>query len=199
MPLISTLANASARGYGMFGGAAVTLLSDYESIATYVVGSGGTSTVTFSSIPNTYKHLQVRAIARTSATGGTTQNLNMTINNDTSSSYSFHQLLGNGSSASSYGENVNRTNCVQILHITTDSATSGIFGAGIIDLLDYTNTKYHTVRTLRGQEQNNTDGGIALQSYLHTSTTAISRLDFFAGSGNITQYSHFALYGLKGA
>lgn len=173
--------------------------NSYESIATYTVGSGGSSTITFNSIPSTYKHLQVRAIARTSATGGTTQNLNMTINNDTSTSYSFHQLLGNGSSASAYGENVNRTNCVQILHITTDSAASGIFGAGIVDILDYTNTnKYHTVRTLRGQDQNNSDGGIALQSYLHTSTTAISRLDFFAGSGNLVQYSSFALYGIKG-
>lgn len=173
--------------------------NSYESIATVTVGAGGSSTVTFSSIPSTYKHLQIRAIARTSATGGTTQNLNMTINNDTSASYSFHQLLGNGSSASAYGENVNRTNCVQVLHITTNSATSGIFGAGIIDLLDYTNTnKNHTVRVLRGQEQNNTDGGIALQSYLHTSTTAISRLDFFAGSGNLVQYSQFALYGIKG-
>jgi hypothetical protein len=163
------------------------------------VGAGGTSTVTFSSIPSTYTHLQIRAIARTSATGGTTQNFNMTINNDTSTAYSFHQLLGTGTSASAYGENVNRSNCVQILHITTDGAASSIFGTGIIDILDYTNTnKNRTVRSLRGQEQNNTDSGIALHSYLYTGTTAINRLDFFAGSGNLVQHSQIALYGIKG-
>jgi len=195
-PILQSRANASAIGYGAFSLAAA---GDFESIATTTL-STATATVTFNSIPSTYKHLQIRAMARTDATGGTTQNLNMTINNDTSASYSFHQLSGGGSSAGAYGENVNRTNCVQVVHITTSSATSGIFGVGIIDILDYTDTnKYHTVRTLRGQEQNNTDGTIALQSYLHTSTTAISRLDFFASVGNLVQYSHFALYGIKGA
>jgi hypothetical protein len=177
----------------------VRVTNSYESIATTTVGAGGTSTVTFSSIPSTYKHLQIRAIARTSATGGTTQNFNMTINNDTSTAYSFHQLLGDGTSASSYGENVNRSNCVQILHIPTNSSASNIFGAGIIDILDYTNTnKNRTVKSLRGQDQNNSDGGIALHSYLYTGTTAINRLDFFAGSGNLVQYSQIALYGIKG-
>ena len=175
------------------------ITNSYESIASTTVGAGGTSTVTFSSIPSTYTHLQIRAIARTSATGGTTQNFNMTINNDTSTAYSFHQLLGDGATASSYGENVNRSNCVQILHIPTNSSASNIFGAGIIDILDYTNTnKNRTVRSLRGQDQNNSDGGIALHSYLYTGTTAINRLDFFAGSGNLVQYSQIALYGIKG-
>lgn len=184
---------------GIFASQGRVAPNSYESIQTVTVGAGGASTVTFSSIPSTYKHLQIRGIARTDAGGGTTQNLNMTINNDTSTAYSFHQLLGNGSSASAYGENVNRSNCVQILHITTSTAGANIFGAGIIDILDYTNTnKNRTVRSLRGQEQNNTDGGIALHSYLYTGTTAISRLDFFAGSGNLVQYSQFALYGIRG-
>jgi hypothetical protein len=171
----------------------------FESIATVTVGAGGASTVTFSSIPSTYTHLQIRGIARTDAGGGTTQNLNMTINNDTSAAYSFHQLLGSGSAASSYGENVNRSNCVQILHIPTSTAGANIFGTGIIDILDYTNTnKNRTVRSLRGQEQNNSDSGIALQSYLYTGTTAVNRLDFFASVGNLVQYSQIALYGIKG-
>jgi len=171
----------------------------FESIATVSVGSGGSSTVSFTSIPSTYKHLQIRAIARTSGgSGGTTQNLNMTINNDTSTAYSFHQFSGANTSAGAYGESVGRTNAVQVLHIPTVSSTSNIFGAGIIDILDYTNTnKTRTIRTFRGVEQNITDSSIALSSYLYTSTTAVSRLDFFASVGNIVEYSHIALYGIK--
>ena len=69
----------------------------------------------------------------------------------------------------------------------------------IIDILDYTNTnKVRTVRSLRGQEQDS-PGTVGLHSYLYNSTTAISRLDFVGGGGDIVQYSSFALYGIKGA
>ena len=43
---------------------------NYESIATVTVGSGGTSTISFTSIPQTYTHLQLRYIARNAYTGG---------------------------------------------------------------------------------------------------------------------------------
>ncbi len=42
----------------------------YESIATTTVGAGGTSTITFSSIPSTYTHLQIRGIGRSDAASG---------------------------------------------------------------------------------------------------------------------------------
>jgi len=185
---------------GIIASSKFAAAGDFESIATVTVGSGGSSTITFSSIPSTYAHLQVRIMARNTATGGTTQNLNMTINNDSGANYSFHQFQGGGSSAGSYGEGLGRTNCVQVVHIPTSAAASGIFGVGIIDILDYTNTnKLRTIRSLRGQDQNNTDGTIALHSYLYNSTTAISRLDFTGAGGDIVQYSSFALYGIKGA
>lgn len=199
-----TVAAANATGNGVFSSASASATpidpTSYESIATYAVGSGGVSSVSFTSIPDTYKHLQVRAIVRTTYTSGTTHNLNMTINNDTGANYSFHQLQGNGSAMNSYGENVNRTNCVQVLHMTTDASTSGMFGTAIIDILDYANTnKKRTVRSYKGQDQNNSDGTVGLHSYLYNSTTAISRLDFIPAVGNLTQYSHIALYGIKGA
>jgi hypothetical protein len=174
--------------------------NSYESIATVTVGSGGAATISFTSIPDTYTHLQVRGIVRNDAGGGNTQNLNMTINNDTSSAYSLHQLDGDGASASSYGENVNRSNCAQVIQLTTSTAGANIFGTGIIDILDYTNTnKKRTIRSLRGQDQNNSDGGLSFKSYLYTSTTAISRLDFISNGGNLVQYSQLALYGIKGS
>ena len=171
----------------------------YSPIATTTVIGTSTNSVSFSSIPSTYTDLQVRIMARNAATGGTTQNLNMTINNDSGANYTFHQLEGSGSSVNAYGEGFGRTNCVQVVHIPTSTAASSIFGVGIIDIIDYTNTnKLRTVRSLRGQEQNGS-GSIGLHSYLYNSTTAISRLDFVGGGGDIVEYSSFALYGIKGA
>jgi hypothetical protein len=169
--------------------------SSYESIATFTLASSGT--VTFSSIPSTYSSLQLRYIARSARTGATTDELAIRLNSDSGANYARHRLSGDGATASATGQ----ASQVEISYsqVSTADSTASIFGAGIIDILDYTNTnKNRTVKSLRGQEQNNTDSGIALHSYLYTGTTAINRLDFFAGSGNLVQYSQIALYGIKG-
>jgi hypothetical protein len=50
--------------YGsMLAGNPVFVDTDFESIATVTVGGGGAATVEFTSIPGTYQHLQIRAIA----------------------------------------------------------------------------------------------------------------------------------------
>lgn len=190
MPLITTLAGASARGYGgllTFGGGTA-----YESIATVTVGSSGAADVTFSSIPGTYSHLQVRYLARVS-----TGNLFYAIfNNDSGNNYPYHRLSGNGSSASAYGTSA--TTKIDDIFLTTNS--TNIFGAGVMDLLDYTNTnKYKTLRSLSGYE-NNSAGQVILGSGLWMSTSAITSIKFVptASTSTFAQYSHFALYGIKG-
>ena len=74
--------------------------ASYESIATVSVGSGGAANVEFTSIPQTYTHLQLRAISRGTGTTAA-EEVNMNFNNDTtSSSYIYyHQLYGDGSAA----------------------------------------------------------------------------------------------------
>ena len=79
--------------------------NSYESIETVTVGSGGSATVSFTSIPATYTHLQIRGIARTA----TNVSLGLQFNSDTGSNYSRHFLNGNGSSAASGGA-ANTTN-----------------------------------------------------------------------------------------
>ena len=192
-PILESIGSVKGFGWGAFAAG-----GSFESIQTITVGATSAATISFTSIPATYTHLQIRGIARTDASG-TSQNLNMTINNDTSSAYGLHQLSGDGTTASAYGENVNRSNCVQVIQITANSSAASIFGTGIIDILDYTNTnKNRTVKTLRGQDQNGVDQAVGINTYLYTSTTAINRLDFFSGSGNLVQYSQLALYGIKG-
>lgn len=172
--------------------------SSYESIASVTVGSGGTSTITFSSIPSTYTHLQVRWISRNTSSGN--NNFNMVINNNTTAlTYTFHSLEANGTSAGAYGESNLRGEAIQVGMQATASNSSSIFGAGIIDILDYTNTnKYKTTRCFTGYDANGS-GSFRLNSHLWNNTSAINRLDFSNTQGSFVEYTQVALYGIKGS
>lgn len=162
----------------------------YESIATVTVGSGGSSTITFSSIPSTYTHLQIRAFTGTSTLNNSGA---VYFNNDTTdANYGQHNVQGNGSSALS-GYNGGAW-------LINFSGNGTNFSSSIIDILDYTNTnKYKTSRNLNGYDANGS-GGINLVSTLWKNTAAISRIDIKTNSAaTFAQYSHFALYGIKGA
>ena len=169
-----------------------------DSIATVTVNSGGSSYIEFTSIPNTYTHLQIRYLARTNrATYGVESfKINVGVSSaDTGANYTRHYLLGDGSSvaaaadtSATYWEGVN----------DFGTTTGGSFGAGVIDILDYANTnKYKTVRTLGGHDMNNTTAQrVAITSGLWQSTSAITRIDVYLES-TMAQYTQFALYGIK--
>lgn len=199
MPLITTLAGASARGYG--GLVTFGVPSSYESIASVTVGSGGSSTVTFSSIPATYTHLQVRLIARGGRTDSDTAAGGLYIQLNSSFPTTFHQIRGNGSSAIAQGYSGGTSNGFIMVWTPSANAAANIFGTGIIDILDYANTnKTKVLKTLSGDDISG-GGYLALSSSLLNSTSAITSITFGStdGIGNIPQYSSFALYGIKGA
>ena len=180
--------------------------SSYESIATTTVGSGGSSSVTFSSIPSTYTHLQIRLLGRTTNTAdpATCPNADFLIrfNGDTGSNYALHLLYGNSTSATGYAASSQAYMFAG--RLTNSAAISSNFGISIIDVLDYANTnKYKTARILTGTDNNGTGtapGFVGLESGLWQSTTAISSITLLpVSSANFEQYSQFALYGIKGA
>jgi hypothetical protein len=173
----------------------VFVASDFESIATVTL-SGNQATVSFTSIPSTYQHLQIRAIARTDR-AGTGDAVKMTVNSDTGSNYSAHQLFGIGSTTGA-GAQTNAA-LIFIERFSGATATSGIFGAVVIDILDYKNTdKFTTVRAFGGVDLNG-DGQIHLNTGLYRNTNAITSISFTPNVGtNFVQHSSFALYGIKG-
>ena len=186
------------------GGAGAGAATAYESISTVTVGSGGSSTVTFSSIPSTYTHLQIRIFGQTSRGTYGSDELTMRVGNgsvDTGSNYSVHNLTGNGASVSS-GGSANTSNIN--LNYKLGTTTSNAFGVLIIDILDYANTnKYKTVRNLTGVDINGTVAGfggeIELSSGSWRSLSSINTITFTPTNANFTQYTSFALYGIKGA
>ncbi len=166
-------------------------------IATTTVGSGGASSVSFTNIPNTYSHLQVRFLARQTSASGT-QAYYLEVNGDTGNSYTNHFLYGNGSTVTAEGYVTGNFNGFGPMYIT-GTADSNIYSVGIIDILDYANTnKNKTIRGLHGHDANGS-GNIYLTSTGWLSTSAISSLKFFRTSSTIAQYSQIALYGIKSA
>lgn len=169
--------------------------SNYESIATVTL-SGSQSSITFSSIPSTYNHLQIRAIAR-SDRGSWVDQARFTFNSDTGSNYAYHYVQGE-SSVSAYGASSqtfgNNNNVV-----AGGSAGGNIFGSFVMDILDYKSTsKYKTVRSLGGIDADSISGISTLASSLWMNTSAINTINIY-GIGNFQQYSTFALYGITGA
>jgi hypothetical protein len=172
--------------------------SSYESIAS-AVGTGSSGTITFSSIPATYSHLQLRINARTD-TGFGTDYIQFRLNSDTGSNYTYHGIEGDGASAAGFGATAQTV--ALTTNITGSAATANAMGAAVIDIIDYASTsKYKTVRTLGGQDQNSLSntGQIRLISNLWLNTSAISTITITSfRSASWTTSSTFALYGIKG-
>jgi len=167
-------------------------LSSYESISTVTVGSGGSATITFSSIPATYKHLQIRGSLLNASDVG----LIRFNGNSTAGNYVEHGSRGDGATASAYAQTSSRTS-IQMSTAVSNATSPYTF---IYDVLDYTSTtKNKTVRLLNGFDTNGA-GQISFISGLFFPTTiaAITSTSITAGSGTFAQNSIVALYGIKG-
>lgn len=179
---------------GLLAGGVAPDAGQFESIQTFTVGAGGQSTISFTSIPSTYKHLQIRTIGRFA---NNNNGLWINFNGDsTSSNYYAHYLFGAGSGTPVAGAGAS-TPIVSYWPISTDTAS--VFGSAVIDILDYANTnKNKTVRTMGGYDANGS-GYAWYDSTLWNNTSAISSIDLKNAAGNnFAQYSSFALYGIKG-
>jgi len=189
---ITSLKSGISTRSGMAGN---TLIypGSYESIATVDVGAGGVASITFSSIPATYTHLQIRGIARATTSGSSFVNCTISYNSDTGANYAGHDLYGDGSSAVAGGGGSRVPSNIGVVTFPDASIAANIFGTGIIDILDYANTsKYKTIRVLTGADANGS-GYILLRSELWQNTSAISTITLTAA---FAQYSQFALYGI---
>ena len=174
----------------MLAGNTAFVDGSYESIATATVGAGGAASVTFSSIPSTYTHLQIRVFASDTSTAGSTWGFCSIKFNNLGTNYGYrHDIDGTGAATG--------VSAPGATYPMSYIGNNGYFAAGVIDILDYTNTnKNKTVRYISGNDQNG-GGLISVGSGLWMNTVAINQIDLSAGL-LFTQYSKFALYGIKG-
>lgn len=163
--------------------------NSYESIETQTLGSSQAS-IDFSSIPSTYKHLQLRIYQMNTATATT----NLRLNNDSASNYARHYLYGGGSSAVGAAGSASQTS-IGVLYNEQSTYAS----VAVIDILDYTSTnKNKTVRSLSGWDANGSGYVFFYSGLWMNSSTAVNRLTFTPDGGSLATGSKFALYGIKG-
>lgn len=185
-PILESIGSVKGFGWG-----ALAAVGTFESIATVTVGSGGSASVSFTSIPATYTHLQVRGFARSTSTEC---DVKVQLNGDTGSNYAYHRMYNSGGVGAADGSSSQTT----MFYCGRIKASTSVFGANIIDILDYTNTnKYTTLRILMGLDDNGS-GYDSLASGLWMNTNAVTSIKLIPHAGNFAQYSEFALYGIKG-
>lgn len=157
----------------------------YDALVSTTVGAGGTASVTFENIPDGYKHLQIRALMKTSSAS---PDMLMQFNGDTSN-YNFHILRGNSNAVVTSERYVNSS---------IANPVSDVFQPAIIDVFDYSSTvKNKTSRIFVGRD-NNGAGDVGIWSQLWYATPqAITSIRFIPTTGNIAQHSTFAVYGVK--
>lgn len=168
---------------------------DYVSISRAVVDSSGSSTITFSSIPSTYTHLQIRGISRSVSTSTGGMWCKVYLNSDTTTSnYAAHVLKGDGSTAAAQG--FSSSSLTQYCFYTAHAGDNS-WGNLVLDVLDYKNTnKYKTTRTLYGYDANGS-GTVGSGSELWMNTNAVTSITIDNTGSNFAQYSTFALYGVN--
>jgi hypothetical protein len=183
--------------------------SDYESIATVTVGSTAQSSITFSSIPSTYKHLQIRMFAKTDRATYAHDDFGIKLGNgsiDSGNNYSCHKIQSEYVSGYTnvYAAGAADTT-MYFIGSAISTAGNGAFGVGIIDILDYTDTNKHkTVRAISGGDCNGAVSGylpnLVFGSGSWRNTASVDTISIYpsGGGSNFVQYSSFALYGIKG-
>jgi hypothetical protein len=171
-----------------------------EPIASTLVGAGGSSVIEFADIPQGYKHLQIRGIAKTTRSGGSNyaNDLNINFNSDYSNNYSAHGMYAFGGMYA-YGIADYNAILIQSASADGDGVIPNIFGSFVMDILDYSsNVKFKTFKCLGGTITTSSYVDIvAFNSGNWRSSNPIENIKIRA-SFNLKQNTRFSLYGIKG-
>lgn len=169
------------------------MASSRRLIASQTLGSSAAS-VTFSSIPSTYKDLVLKVSARHTSPA-TFSTINVTFNGNTSNIYSLTMFRGNGSTVDS--QNSSNTNPLAIgTGINAAASTANTFNNLEIYIPSYTASQNKPVSSVAVAETNDTLAYIRADAHLFRSTSAISTILIDANSFNFVSGSTFQLYGL---
>ena len=163
----------------------------HKLIASSTVGSGGSATITFSTIPSTYTDLKLIYSARNTVSG-TQEFIKITFNSNTSN-YSLRSLQGNGVSPQS-----NNWSFQWIGYAVGSTATASTFSSGEVYIPNYTSSSQKSFSGDNTAENNYSEYQSLLAANLWANTAAITSIDLtMQGGYNFVQYSSFYLYGIK--
>ena len=158
-------------------------------IASSTVGSGGTATVTFSSIPSTYTDLVLKYSSRFDST----DNIVSVSFNGSTTSFTNKLLYGTGTAAQSEGASFPR----MIGESTLPTYTANTFSNSEVYIPNYAGSTNKSWSSDSVTENNATAAYQLLNAGLWSNTAAITSIAITNGNGSFTQYSTFYLYGIS--
>jgi hypothetical protein len=174
------------------------MANTYTLISSVTVGSGGSTSIAFSSIPSTYTDLMLILSLRQDQTAANDGQIPAIALNGSSSSFTSRTTRGTGSAASAFSSTIN------ILTYGSDPSdfTASVFANAQVYFPNYTSSSNKSF-TLDGVTENNaTSAQAAFQASLWSNTAAITSITltpFIGGSAKFVQYSTAYLYGISNA
>ena len=172
------------------------MATTYEAIATVTVGSGGSSSIEFSSIPQTYTDIQLLMSLRTNIASPQDQ-VNMRVNFDlTAGIYAYRRLVGEGASPSTTSGSANN---LEMNWAPAANQTANVFGQHSIYFADYASSSKYKSMVIQIVNEGNSSQvfGQVLQAGLYSSNTAITSIQIYCFGSIFVQYSTATLYGIK--
>jgi len=182
--------------------------SSFQSIAT-VTATGSETALTFSSIPQTFDHLQIRGIGQRSGSGGVGIH-GLTINgSSTAADYSYH-LTSNAAGGNYLLTTTELTTGAVYTqargtHVPMSANIANNFAWMIADITGYSETtKTKAIRTAGGYTYNGTAfsgyyGHMGFASNYYDSTSAITSISVNLCGDTFSAGSTYSLYGIKGS
>jgi hypothetical protein len=160
-------------------------------IATVEVGSGGASTIDFTSIPQGYTDLKLVLSSRVPGTNGT---FYVRFNNDTTeANYSYKRLNGDGSTATS----TTNSGHSYFLYANLNSYTANTFSSSEMYVPNYTSSTAKSINAESVLENNATATNTWMIAGLWSGTAAISRITLTpVVEATVDQYTSATLYGI---
>lgn len=164
-------------------------------IASVTVGSGGASSIDFTSIPSTYTDLVIKISARTNRSAAA-DSLKLTFNGSTSG-FSARGLGGSGSTPFSF-TNVGSASIEDSVFTTAANNTASTFSNGEIYIPNYAGSNNKSISADSVNENNASEAYTLFEAGLWSNTSAITSIKLAPLNGTlINQYSTAVLYGIK--
>lgn len=170
------------------------MASSRQLISSQVLGTSASS-VTFSSIPGTFKDLILRVSTRTTSAGTGANSLRVYFNGSgATTNYSLTRLNGNGATAASAAFTAQADG--QFGWSPNDGSTANTFGSSELYIPSYTSSTNKPFSGFGLSEDNSTTAQLAATADLFSNTSAITSLTVL-GSVDFKAGSSFYLYGLS--
>ena len=197
----NTLQNAFSKYNNIWDGRSA--VGSMEIIESIILPSSNAS-ISFSNIPQTYSHLQLRGILQSSNTNsgvGQTE-VGLRFNTDSGSNYTKSYIIGTG--AAVYARGYTSQTYINLAAAWNNSGSNGsyIFTPFVLDIYDYISTsKLKTVKAFYAYDANATSDNNGSMYICGTwnNTAAINAISFDASvdASTLNTNSQISLYGIK--